>query len=470
MCPRRIGVARGALSLGALHARCACCGPSLKISKRSGFDPSSMQAIADRTSAEFSAPRAEKTGSKGTRRNQSRLVASQQRASSNPFPATEMHLILEPCPLQNGYYNIRLSSQKMAVELRTLIFVACSGAGFAHASVAMAQMAPAATPATPPAPSPSAASSPSAAQPLPPVVVTETGTKPAPKKSKKTASAKSKSVSSASNPSPAAEAQAVSVQEGLNSPLAIQNDAFNDARKNIFTKVGANSYSFSEDAIRALPQGTETPVDKLLLQAPGVSQDSAGSGQLHVRNEHANLQYRINGILLPDGVSGFADVLETSFIGNLSLVTGALPAEYGLHTSGLVDITTRAGAQEPGGTISSYGGSRGTFTQSLEYGGSSGPVDYFFTGRYLMNDEGIENPTSSWDAIHDHTEQEKGFGYVSAILDNSTRLSWISGISLQNFQIPNTSGLTPPNAGINGLPADFNSSLLNEHQFEQKLL
>ena len=76
-----------------------------------------------------------------------------------------------------------------------------------------------------------------------------------------------------------------------------------------------------------------------------------------MRNEHANLQYRINGILLPDGVSGFADVLETSFIGNLSLVTGALPAEYGLHTSGLVDITTRAGAQEPGGTISSYGGS-----------------------------------------------------------------------------------------------------------------
>lgn len=357
----------------------------------------------------------------------------------------------------------------MAVfKLRTLIFAVCCGAGFAHASVAMAQTAPAATP-VPSTPNPSATSSPTTTQPLPPVVVAEPSTKPVPKKSKKTASAKSKStaIPTAANSPPAGKDQTGSVQEGPNSPLAIQNDAFNEARKNIFTHVGANAYSFSEDAIQALPQGTETPVDKLLLQAPGVSQDSAGSGLLHVRNDHANLQYRINGILLPDGVSGFGDVLETSFIGNLSLITGALPAEYGLHTTGLVDITTRAGAQEPGGTISSYGGSRGTFTQSLEYGGSSGPVDYFFTGRYLMNDEGIENPTSSWDAIHDHTEQEKGFGYVSAMLDDSTRLSWISGVSLQNFQIPNSPGLTPPNAGINGLPADFNSSLLNEHQFEQ---
>ncbi|MBS0251148.1 MAG: ligand-gated channel, partial [Proteobacteria bacterium] len=256
---------------------------------------------------------------------------------------------------------------------------------------------------------------------------------------------------------------------GPNSLLAIQNSAFNDARKDIFTQVGTSSYSMGEEAIQALPQGTETPVSKALLQAPGVSQDSAASGQLHVRNDHANLQYRINGILLPDGVSGFSDVLETSFISNLSLVTGALPAEYGLHTTGLVDITSKQGAQEPGGTISSYGGSRGTFTQTLEYGGSSGPVDYFFTGRYLMNDEGIENPTSRWDAIHDHTDQEKGFAYVSAMLDDSTRLSWISGVSVQNFQIPNTPGLSTDTGfqGTGGLPSYFNSALVNENQFEQ---
>ena len=44
--------------------------------------------------------------------------------------------------------------------------------------------------------------------------------------------------------------------------------------------------------------------------------DSAVNGDIHVRNEHANVQYRINGIILPDGISGFGHVLDTSFVGS----------------------------------------------------------------------------------------------------------------------------------------------------------
>ena len=72
------------------------------------------------------------------------------------------------------------------------------------------------------------------------------------------------------------------------------------------------------EALEALPQGNYTPIDKVLLQAPGVSYDSAVSNpDYQVRNEYANVQYRINGILLPEGVSGLGPVLETGFIGNL---------------------------------------------------------------------------------------------------------------------------------------------------------
>jgi len=352
-------------------------------------------------------------------------------------------------------------------KLRGLVIVLSSGASVVSGETALAQTATSGTE----APSTSVQSNaPSAAQSqsLPAVVVTAPQTKGAAKKAKKAQLAKAKPSAvpaAASHPPNGNFPDAAAASASQNNPLVFQNDAFNAARNEIFTQIGTNQYSFGEEALRALPQGTETPVSKALLQAPGVSQDSAASGQLHIRNDHANVQYRINGILLPDGVSGFSDVLETSFINNLSLVTGALPAEYGLHTTGLVDITTRSGAQEPGGTISMYGGSRGTFTPELEYGGSSGSVDYFFTGRYLMNDEGIENPTSSRDAIHDHTDQEKGFGYVSALLDDSTRLSWISGVSIQNFQIPNTPGLTP-NFNVPNVPG-FDSALLNETQFEQ---
>jgi outer membrane receptor protein involved in Fe transport len=339
----------------------------------------------------------------------------------------------------------------------------------------MAQTPPAANPPVPAAPDtskkPPETTAPTEQQPavqaLPPVVVTETA---APARKAKAAAHKAKTVPSAVKPSAVTPSAAAGTQPAAASApeslLATRDDAFNQARSSLLTQVGTNSFTFSREAIEALPQGTETPVSKLLLQAPGVAQDSAASGQVHVRNEHANLQYRINGIILPDGVSGFGEVLKSDFVRSLSLVTGALPAEYGLRTSGLVDITTRAGSEELGGNISSYGGSRGTLTPSIEYGGTSGAVDYFFTGRYLMNDEGIENPTPSWDAIHDHTDQGFGFGYVSALIDNSTRLSWISGVTVQNFQIPNTPGL-PPAFMVNGVPPGFDSSRLNEHQFEQ---
>ncbi len=110
----------------------------------------------------------------------------------------------------------------------------------------------------------------------------------------------------------------------------------------------------------------------LCLQAPGVSQDSAASGLLHVRNDHANVQFRINGVMLPDGVTGFGSVLDTDLIGSISLITGALPAEYGLRTTGLLDITTRTDIFNNSGSISYYGGSRGTIEPSFEYGGTVG--------------------------------------------------------------------------------------------------
>jgi outer membrane receptor protein involved in Fe transport len=278
--------------------------------------------------------------------------------------------------------------------------------------------------------------------------------------------------------------------------LATKNESFDQARDRLFTTIGTSASTISHDAIQALPQGSNASVEKVLLQAPGVSQDSAANGSIHVRNEHANVQFRINGVMLPDGVTGFGSILETGLIGNLSLVTGALPAEFGLRTTGLIDITTRADAFNNSGSVSLYGGSRGTITPSLEYGGTFGGncpatpsstvtkaqpssstascfpgVQYFFTGRYLQTTEGIENPLPTLNAIHDFSQQERGFGYMSTFIDPSTRLSLITGTSYNTFQIPNQPGQpvgqmgNPPVTDVSGITT-FNSALLNENQSE----
>jgi outer membrane receptor protein involved in Fe transport len=246
--------------------------------------------------------------------------------------------------------------------------------------------------------------------------------------------------------------------------VAQQNQAFNAARQSILTPIGATSYQVNHQAIEALPQGDNTPLDKALLQFPGVTQDSAASGELHVRNEHANIQYRINGIMLPDGVGAFGQILDTGIVGSLALLTGALPAQFGQRTAGVLDIQTRTDAFNNSGKVSVYGGSHGTITPFAEYGGTVGETQYFASGRFLQNYLGIENPTPSNNAIHDRTSQEKGFLYLSTVLDPTSRLTFISGVSNATYQIPNNPGQTP-NFTAFGV-SDFNSAFLNEHQNE----
>jgi len=53
---------------------------------------------------------------------------------------------------------------------------------------------------------------------------------------------------------------------------------------------------------------------------------ACASGQLHIGDEHGNVQSRLNGAMLPEGVAGFGSMLETGFIGHIGLLTGAAAA------------------------------------------------------------------------------------------------------------------------------------------------
>ena len=268
----------------------------------------------------------------------------------------------------------------------------------------------------------------------------------------------------AQRPAPPRPAAAPAAQP--KNDLASVNTKFDMARDNLSPRFGASSFDMNRAFIETLPQGTDAPINSVLLQAPGVAQDSAVNGDIHVRNEHANVQYRINGIILPDGISGFGHVLDTSFVGSLALITGALPAQFGLRTAGIVDIQTKSGnSLQPGGSIGIYGGSFGTLTPSFDYGGRSGNTEYFVTGRGFTSNLGIENPTDSYNAIHDRTYQGNFFSYTSTVLDPQTRVSTIFGNTTNRFQIPNNPGQAPGFTAFG--VSNFDSSLLNEHQAEQ---
>jgi len=240
------------------------------------------------------------------------------------------------------------------------------------------------------------------------------------------------------------------------------NAALDRSRDQLSPEIGASQYVFDRKDIGELPLGDATPLNQILLQAPGVVQDSYG--QLHVRGDHADLQYRINGVIIPESISGFGQSLDARAVDSMQLLTGALPAQYGYRTAGVVEITTRTPAESSSSSVGLTAGSFGTLNPDFSLYGNHDRWSWFVTGNFFESDAGIENPTSSRDPIHDHTDQAKGFGYLSYLLDSDTRLSFMFGAANNRFEIPNNPGQEPAYtlAGVDG----FDSADLDERQRE----
>ncbi len=255
--------------------------------------------------------------------------------------------------------------------------------------------------------------------------------------------------------------------------VVVTAQKLNAARDAIQPSLGASTYTMSRQAILSLPGGDNTQLNQVILQAPGVAQDSFG--QLHVRGEHNGLQFRLNGVILPEGLSVFSQALSPRLADKVELITGALPAQYGLRTAGVIDITTKSGAYDNGGEVSVYGGSRGEYQPSVIVHGHDGAFNYFASLSYLHNDVGVESPDGRADPLHDSTDQLQGFAYLEDVIDPSSRAALILGTSNQRFQIPNLSGQV--NGGLMYGPAGdqpltvngqttYPSEKLNEQQRE----
>jgi outer membrane receptor protein involved in Fe transport len=244
--------------------------------------------------------------------------------------------------------------------------------------------------------------------------------------------------------------------------ITVMSTKMDEERSSILPSLGATKYDFSRTAIQNTPQGQNAPLNQVLLRAPGVVQD--GFGQIHVRGDHGSLQYRLDGVQLPEGLALFSQVLSPRFANSLSLLTGALPAQYGLRTAGVVDIGVKSGTANPGAELSFMGGSYNWVQPSAEYGGRSGNIDYFATGQYLSNSIGIENPFSAWTPIHDQTSQWYGLAKVTGIVDENTRLSFIGGGVNASYQIPNNINQVP-NFTVFG-NSTWDSSILDQRQWE----
>ncbi len=263
-------------------------------------------------------------------------------------------------------------------------------------------------------------------------------------------------------PAGAMAAAAEDNEGGTPADIVVTAKKLDQARDAILPDLGASKYSFDRATLETQPGGQDRGLAQVLQQAPGVSQDA--DDEIHVRNEHGNVQYRLNGVIIPESISGFGQTIDTRIADSVSLLTGTLPAQYGYRTAAVVDIKTQTGKFDLDGDVDFYGGSQGRIEPSFTLKDATGGLNYFVSFSYLQSDLGIENPTPARSAIHDRTEQYRGFVYLSQLLSDTSRLSAFGGTAIGRFQIPNNPGQQPAFA-VDGRSA-FDSATLDQNQRE----
>jgi outer membrane cobalamin receptor len=206
------------------------------------------------------------------------------------------------------------------------------------------------------------------------------------------------------------------------------------ARESVEPALGATRYSLTNDTIEARPGGETTTIGQVLQQVPGVAE--GGSGRLVVRGVRGGVEYRLNNIILPDALGDVGERLSSRLAARIDLLTGALPAQYGLSAGSVVNIVTKSGAYLAGGQAELYGGAHGEFEPAFEAGGSRGKTSGFVSASYLTSRIGLAAPDAGASPQHDRTRQVEGFGYLDHLIDGASRVSLIVGSSNEKFEVP----------------------------------
>lgn len=247
-----------------------------------------------------------------------------------------------------------------------------------------------------------------------------------------------------------------------NADIVVTAQRLNAARETIDPSIGAQQSTFNHTDLEVQPGGIDRGLAGVLLQAPGVSMDNDGDGEVHIRNEHGNVLYRLNGINIPQAFHGFGSLVDPRVAESVEVLTGALPAQYGFRTTGVVNLTTRNEAFDFDGDVGIYGGSNGSIIPSFTLRGPLGRLNYFISGSFQQSDLGVANPEPTSSAIHDRSKTWRGFGYLSYILGDSDRISVFGGSADAKLQLPNQTGIAPTFV-LNGRTT-FDSATLDQNQ------
>ncbi|PYO76245.1 MAG: hypothetical protein DMD63_14900 [Gemmatimonadetes bacterium] len=223
---------------------------------------------------------------------------------------------------------------------------------------------------------------------------------------------------------------------------------------------------FKQDQYHGAPTNTTSQI----LQQSIAGAARAPTGEVHIRGQHAEYTYYVDGVPVPAGISGsLNELFEPNVVNEIDFKTGGWDAEYGNKNTAIIDITTRIPAGGAHYQLSGYAGDYNTYGQGLSASTNAGKLGYFFSGSHQTTDMRrepviLDPTTNEVQNFHNHGEDWFGFGKIQYTPSLNDVVNLEGNLSQTKFQVPfDTTG----NAQQDDNQRDVNSfvNLGWRHQF-----
>lgn len=149
--------------------------------------------------------------------------------------------------------------------------------------------------------------------------------------------------------------------------------------------------------------GAPTNTTSQILQQSIVGAARAPTGEVHIRGQHAEYTYYVDGVPVPSGISGsLNELFDPQVVNQIDFQTGGWDAEYGNKNAAIVNVTTRIPSGGFHIDASTYGGSFGTNGQALNASTNAGKWGFFFSGARQATD--MRREPLVFDTLHNKVE------------------------------------------------------------------
>src|SRR5579862_688093 len=196
--------------------------------------------------------------------------------------------------------------------------------------------------------------------------------------------------------------------------------------------------------------GAPTLTTSQVLQQSIAGAARAPTGEVHIRGQHAEYTYYIDGVPVPPGISGsLNELFEPQVVNQISFESGGWDAEYGNKNTAIINVTTRIPTGGFHADVGSYyglydagttSGERNFDGQSLSMSTNSGPWGFYIAGSRQFTDMRrepvlLDTTTNVVQNFHNAGTDGFGFGKIQFTPSTADVLSLDANWSRTHFEV-----------------------------------